>query len=118
MVDMPSGQTKESDLHPRIVRSLLDRYWLSNNRITANLLFVWAAVGLGGGILLADWLNGFTLPGTGFPVGFWLAHQGSILVFVLLILIYCVLMNQLDQRHHTDLENLHRVQPSNTPDQS
>ena len=70
----------------------------------AVLLSVWAFVGLGCGVLWADWLNRFKLPGTGFPLGFWFAQQGSIIVFVLLTLVYCLLLNRLDRRHHQELE--------------
>ena len=78
----------------------LERYWRRNVRIMAILLLVWATVGLGAGVLFADRLNAYTLPGTGFPLGFWFAHQGSIIAFVLLILVYCLLMNRLDEQHH------------------
>lgn len=81
----------------------LDRYWKSNIRIMMVLLVIWAVAGLGCGVLIADWLNLFTLPGTGFPLGFWFAHQASIAVFVLLILVYCILMNRLDRKHHREL---------------
>jgi putative solute:sodium symporter small subunit len=70
------------------------------------LLAVWFVAGLGCGVLWADWLNQFNLPGTAYPLGFWFAQQGSIVVFVLVILIYCVLMNRLDRRH---LEELVRI---------
>lgn len=78
------------------------KYWRSTLRLMFSLLFLWAAAGLGAGILIADYLNNYTLPGTGFPLGFWFAHQGSILVFVLLILLYCILMNRIDQRHDSE----------------
>jgi putative solute:sodium symporter small subunit len=81
----------------------LDRYWNSNIRIMVVLLMIWAAAGLGCGVLIADWLNLFTIPGTGFPLGFWFAQQASIAVFVLLILVYCILMNRLDRKHHREL---------------
>jgi len=68
----------------------------------AALLFVWASVSFGCGILFADWLNQFYLPLTGFPLGFWFAQQGSIVVFVICILIYCLAMNRLDDRHHEE----------------
>jgi putative solute:sodium symporter small subunit len=84
-------------------RDALRRYWRSNLKIMAGLLVVWAAASFGCGILLADWLNQFRLPGTGFPLGFWFAQQGSIVVFVLCILVYCIAMNWLDRRHHEDL---------------
>jgi putative solute:sodium symporter small subunit len=96
----------EPDLHSPAVRAALDRYWRDNMRIMAGLLCIWAAASFGCGILIADWLNRFYLPFTGFPLGFWFAQQGSIVVFVLCILAYCVAMNRLDRRHHRDLERI------------
>jgi putative solute:sodium symporter small subunit len=90
------------------VSAALARYWRSNLRVMAVLLVVWASVSFGCGILFAGWLNQFRLPFTGFPLGFWFAQQGSILVFVLCILAYCVAMNRLDRRHHEDLEAISR----------
>lgn len=67
------------------------------------LLFVWAFVSFGCGILWADTLNEFRLFGSGYPVGFWFAQQGSIAVFVVLILVYAFAMNRLDKKHHEEL---------------
>ena len=104
---MTQGKQPEQqaiDVHdPRIVASI-DRYWRSNLRVMVGLLLVWAAVGLGCGVLLADSLNRFRLGG--FPLGFWFAQQGSIITFVLLILIYALVLNRLDARHHRELERL------------
>ena len=80
----------------------LNRSWRSNLRIMAGLLVVWALVSLGCGVLFADWLNQFNFPYTGFPLGFWFAQQGSIVVFVLCILVYCLAMNRLDAKHHAE----------------
>lgn len=85
---------------------MLRRYWRRNVSYMIVLLVIWAAAGLGCGILWADWLNQFKLGATGFPLGFWFAQQGSIIIFVLLILVYCVLMNRLDKKHHAELERL------------
>jgi putative solute:sodium symporter small subunit len=85
----------------------LEKYWRRNVRVMATLLFVWATVGLGAGVLFADRLNAYTLPGTGFPLGFWFAHQGSIIGFVLLILVYCLLMNRIDEQHRRDIGQGH-----------
>lgn len=100
------GPTSSPDLHDPLVHGCLDRYWKTNVRFTVILLCIWAFVGLGCGVLLADVLNQYSLPGTGYPLGFWFAQQGSIIVFVLLIGIYCVYMNRLDSRHHSELEQL------------
>ena len=104
-----TGQDKldgDLDLHNPEIHAALDSYWAKNVRIMITLLLIWAAVGLGCGVLFADWLNNFTLPGTGFPLGFWFAHQGSIITFVLLILSYCLLMNRLDKKHHNEIEQI------------
>ena len=97
------------DLHdPRVVQSI-DRYWRKNMLIMVLLLIIWAVVGLGCGVLLADRLNHFALGG--FPLGFWFAQQGSIIVFILLILAYCVLLNRLDVRHAQELQQYRAGRP-------
>jgi putative solute:sodium symporter small subunit len=89
------------DVHdPRIVEAI-DRYWRKNVTVMTVLLAIWAVVGLGCGVLFADVLNRFQLGG--FPLGFWFAQQGSILVFVLLVLVYALVLNRLDATHHREL---------------
>lgn len=68
------------------------------------LLTIWAIVGLGCGILFADVLNQFKLGG--YPLGFWFAQQGSIMTFVIIILVYCILLNRLDNKHQHELEKI------------
>ena len=75
-------------------------YWRANLRLMAKLLAVWFASSYGLGILLVEPLNRFHLGG--FPLGFWFAQQGSIYVFVVLILVYAVRMDQLDKKHGVD----------------
>ena len=100
------GSTLEPDLHDPRIHAALDRYWRNNLRIMAALLALWAAVSFGASILFADWLNQFRLPLTGFPLGFWFAQQGSVVTFVICILLYCVIMNRLDRAHHEELESI------------
>ena len=83
------------------------KYWRVNLIVMSSLLFLWAISGLGGGILFADFLNDFTIPGTGLPLGFWIAQQGSIIAFVGIILVYCIVMNFLDQRYNSNLASAH-----------
>jgi len=75
-----------------------ERYWLTNVRYLFSLLAVWFLVSYVFGILLVDVLNQVRLPGSGFPLGFWFAQQGSIYVFLALIWIYVRLMNDLDRK--------------------
>jgi putative solute:sodium symporter small subunit len=95
---------------PDPLREALDRHWRRNLRLVAALLAVWAFAGLGCGVLLAEPLNRFALGG--FPLGFWFAQQGAILVFVLLILVYALAMRRLDRRHHAELEAIRAGDPA------
>ena len=86
------------------IQASLRRYWRSNVKIMTVLLVIWAVVGLGCGVLFADALNPLRL--AGYPLGFWFAQQGSIIVFILLILAYAILLNKLDAKHHAEIEAL------------
>ncbi|SVE53922.1 uncharacterized protein METZ01_LOCUS506776 [marine metagenome] len=72
-------------------------YWRENLTIVAVLLAVWFVVSYLLSIVFVDDLNKYTLGG--FPLGFWIAEQGSLYVFVALIFIYVWLMNRLDRRY-------------------
>ena len=72
-------------------------YWRRNLRLMAGLLVVWALVSYGAGILFVDALNNISF--IGFPLGFWFAQQGSIIVFVVLIAIYVWQMDKLDKEY-------------------
>ena len=100
------------DLHDTRIVECIDRYWRKNMLIMGVLLIIWAVVGLGCGVLLADRLNHFALGG--FPLGFWFAQQGSIIVFILLILAYSILLNRLDARHAQELQSYRAGRPQTT----
>jgi putative solute:sodium symporter small subunit len=72
-------------------------YWRANLRLLTVLLAVWFVVSFGGGILFVEQLNRFRIGEA--KLGFWIAQQGSIYTFVLLIAAYVILMNRLDRRH-------------------
>ncbi len=103
MADRLSKLDESLTRDPR-ARACIARYWRRNVTLMAGLLFVWAAAALGCGVLFADSLNALQIGG--FPLGFWFAQQGSILVFVALILLYALCMEKLDRDHHAELEAL------------
>lgn len=76
------------------------RYWRANFRLIVALLCVWAIVGLGCGVLFVQLLNKVSLFGV--PFGFWMAQQGSIYVFVVLIFVYAWRMDRIDRNFHAD----------------
>ncbi|MGY8649197.1 MAG: DUF4212 domain-containing protein [Verrucomicrobiia bacterium] len=91
MADPESSQKRRRD------------YWRENLRIMAWLLAVWFLVSYGCGIIFVDVLNKISLGG--FQLGFWMAQQGSIYVFVVLIFVYVRLMNKLDKKYGFDKED-------------
>jgi putative solute:sodium symporter small subunit len=74
-------------------------YWRSNVRMVSFLLVIWALVSYGAGIFFADALNEAVPDFLGFPLGFWFAQQGSIVVFVVLIAVYVWYMDRLDAKY-------------------
>ena len=72
-------------------------YWKSNLKIVSSLLIIWFLSSFGAGIIFSDTLDKIKIGG--FQLGFWFAQQGSILIFVLIIVIYCFLMNRLDKKY-------------------
>ncbi len=109
MPDPTAPSEQAVDVRDPLVAAAIQRYWRKNVRVMAACLLVWAAAGLGCGVLFADALNRFRLGG--FPLGFWFAQQGSILVFVLLILVYGLVLNRLDAEHHRELERIRASKP-------
>lgn len=80
-------------------RSALDpvkaqAYWKRNVRLIISLLIVWAVVSYGMAILLAQPLAAIMIGQI--PLGFWFAQQGSIFTFVILIFVYCWMMDRID----------------------
>lgn len=77
-------------------------YWKENVSLLLKLLAIWFVASYGMGILLVDVLDQFRF--FGFPLGFWMAQQGSIYVFVALIFVYVVKMNTLDKKYGVEEE--------------
>jgi putative solute:sodium symporter small subunit len=70
-------------------------YWRYNVRLTTILLVIWFVVTFIISGLMAGWLNNYTI--LGFPLGYYMAAQGSLAIFVLEIAVYARLMNAKDE---------------------
>lgn len=75
-------------------------YWRQNKRLILILLGIWAFVSLGAGILFVDYFNQVSIGSL--PLGFWIAQQGAIYVFVLIVFVYARVMDRIDSDHHAD----------------
>ncbi len=71
------------------------RYWQATLRVTGVLLVVWFCVTFGVGYFARD----LTFAFFGWPFSFWVAAQGALIVYLLIIGIYAHCMDRLDRQH-------------------
>jgi putative solute:sodium symporter small subunit len=69
-------------------------YWRYNVNLTTILLAIWFVVTYLISGLWASWLNQYTI--LGFPMGYYMAAQGALAIFVIEIAVYAWLMNRKD----------------------
>ena len=67
------------------------------------LLTLWFLLSVVFSILLVEPLNKIHVGG--FPLGFWMAQQGSIIGFILLILAYVLFMARIDKKFGVEEEH-------------
>ena len=72
-------------------------YWKKNRILIAILLAIWALVSYVFAILMAG--STYDMKIGKLPASFWWAHQGSMFVFVILILVYALVMDRLDRKY-------------------
>ena len=70
-------------------------YWAKNLRITGILLAIWFVVSF----VLTYFARDLNFTFFGWPFSFWVAAQGSLIIYVVIIGFYARTMNRLDQEH-------------------
>jgi putative solute:sodium symporter small subunit len=78
------------------VKAKLESYWQANIRIITILLIIWFVVAYVPP-LFVNQLNQIVI--AGFPLGYYMGSQGSLIVFVLEIFFYAWYMNKLDEEY-------------------
>ncbi len=71
-------------------------YWRRNMRMTAILLVIWFVVTYVVGFYARE-LNELVI--FGFPFGFYMGAQGSLIIYVIMIFYYAIRMNKLDKEY-------------------
>ncbi len=72
-----------------------EQYWQKNLNVTAKLMGVWFVVTFVVSFFARDLNFNFF----GWPFSFWMASQGSLIIYVLIIWYYASYMNKIDQEH-------------------
>ena len=95
MVDRPTMADRRTTVRSgELTEQQKQEYWRYNVRLTATLLVIWFVVTYLVSGLFAGWLNQFSF--IGFPLGYYMAAQGSLAIFVVEIAVYAHLMNKKD----------------------
>jgi len=71
-------------------------YWNRNLKVTGTLLVIWFLATFVMGFFAKE-LNGITV--LGFPLGFYMSAQGSLVIYVAIIWFYARYMNNLDKEY-------------------
>lgn len=79
-----------------------DTYWKRTSRLTLWLLLIWFAVTFTA-IFFARQLADYTL--FGWPISFFMAAQGSVLLYVTIVGVYALWMRRLDRQYERDGDN-------------
>jgi putative solute:sodium symporter small subunit len=74
---------------------LQEQYWQKNLSITAKLMGVWFVVTF----VVTFFARDLSFNFFGWPFSFWMASQGSLIIYVLIIWYYASYMNKIDQEH-------------------
>lgn len=76
-----------------------EEYWRKNLVVTAILLGIWFIA-----TFVVGWnareLNEITF--LGFPLGFYMSAQGSLIIYVVIIGVYALFMKKLDKEYNVD----------------
>ncbi len=82
-------------------KKTLQAYWQENKKLTTITLIIWAIVSYGAAVIVSA-LNNIVI--FGFPLGYYMGAQGSLIVFVVLIFYYAYKMNILDKKYGVEEE--------------
>jgi putative solute:sodium symporter small subunit len=82
-------------------KQALQAYWNENKKLTAFTLVIWFIVTYVAAFFVNE-LNNIVI--FGFPFGYYMGAQGSLIVFVWLIFNYAFKMNKLDKKYGVEEE--------------
>jgi putative solute:sodium symporter small subunit len=72
-----------------------EQYWQKNLKVTAKLMGLWFVVTF----VVTFFARDLSFNFFGWPFSFWMASQGSLIIYVLIIWYYASYMNKIDQEH-------------------
>jgi putative solute:sodium symporter small subunit len=90
----PGAQSAAAGTAPQVDPAVARAYWKKTSGLMWTVLAIWFVAGFGVH-LFAPSLNPIHI--MGFPVGFWFAAQGSLVIFVVGLFWFAKRQNQIDE---------------------
>jgi putative solute:sodium symporter small subunit len=81
---------------PQHDQHIRQAYWKETSRLTWIIVTLWF-ISWVGPLILHYPFN--TIVIFGFPLSFWFAGQGSLAIFIVLIVVYAIRMNKIDRKY-------------------
>ena len=75
-----------------------EEHWRKTTRLMLTHLGIWFFFGYIIHMFVGP-LNKITIPVLGFPLGFYMAAQGSLIVFVVMLFVFARQQNRIDREH-------------------
>ena len=76
------------------------KYWSKLKTITVILIVLWFIPTFG----ISFFANELTFDFFGWPFSFWMASQGSLLIYLAIVWIYALVVNQLDKNYLSNID--------------
>lgn len=84
-----------------VSRETLNAYWRENKNLMYVIMLIWFVVSYLAAIF-ASYLNNISI--IGFPLGYYMGAQGSLIAFVILNYLYSKKMTELDKKYGLEEE--------------
>ena len=98
---MPGPTHNPHDGEPNVqLNEIRRQYWRKNLTITGGLLVIWFLVTFG----VAFFARELSFNFFGWPFSFWVAAQGALIVYILIVWFYARSLNGMDQEHQAGEE--------------
>ena len=91
------GHEKQGENRP-MAQSNDEAHWQKTTRLMWTHLGVWFFFGYAVHMFVIP-LNKITIPVLGFPLGFYMAAQGSLIVFVVMLFVFAKQQNRIDRKY-------------------
>jgi putative solute:sodium symporter small subunit len=73
------------------------RYRQTHTRLSVVLMLIWFVVSF----VIPFYAREWAFPFMNWPFSFWMAAQGSILIYIMIVVVYAYRMNRLDDQYQT-----------------